>query len=70
MKRRPEASAGSPTKGSWLITLVGELCLFAGGIMWWDFLLRGAASLGVVLPAAFTFGGVVWLGWGLGLTPR
>jgi hypothetical protein len=53
------------TNWNWMITLVGELCLFAAAIMWSDLILRGVASLGVVLPAAFTLLGVFWLVRGL-----
>ncbi len=56
------------TNANWLSTLVGELCLFAAAIMWWDLILRGVSSLGVVPPVAFTLVGVFWLGKALGRT--
>lgn len=58
------------TKGNWLSTLVGELCLFAAAIMWWDVILRGTSSLGIVLPVAFTLIGAFWLGRVLGRDSR
>ena len=52
-------------RGSWVITLAGELCLFSGMILWVELIRGGISSWGLFLPAAFTLVGVFWLGRGL-----
>jgi hypothetical protein len=53
------------SRGSWVITLAGELCLFSAVIMWVDLVKAGVSSLGLLLPVTLTLLGVFCFGRGI-----